>query len=436
MPPGDNSSVRSLRAEGALIEKDGEKDVSVEDGKTDAPPDGGLTAWSVVLGAWCTSYCSFGWLNSVGIFQEYYQKDILRHYSSSTISWIPSLQVFFMLASGPFVGYIYDRHGPKHIILVGTFLHVFGLMMASISKKYYQILLAQGICSAIGAAAIFQPALSSVSGWFDKNRGVAFGVLSTGSSTGGVIFPIIITHLIKRVGYGWAMRIAAFMILFLLVIANLTVRCRVPPQPKKLTTRDLYQPLREPNMLLIITAFALLTFGIFIPINYIVTCAVAQGMSVNLSNYLVSILNAASFFGRFVTGLVADKLGRYNMYIVVCTVTGVLILGLWIPGSSNAASLVFAVFFGFFSGAYVSLSPALVAQISAPSEFGYRNGLMYLSASFPGLTTNPIAGAILSRNHGSFHGMKVFAGVFCLAGSAFAVAARLQNTGPKLLSKF
>lgn len=28
------------------------------------PPDGGLVAWLVVLGAWCTSFCSFGWLNS------------------------------------------------------------------------------------------------------------------------------------------------------------------------------------------------------------------------------------------------------------------------------------------------------------------------------------------------------------------------------------
>lgn len=27
-------------------------------------PDGGLTAWLVVLGAWCTSFCSFGWVNS------------------------------------------------------------------------------------------------------------------------------------------------------------------------------------------------------------------------------------------------------------------------------------------------------------------------------------------------------------------------------------
>lgn len=28
------------------------------------PPDGGFAAWCVVVGAWCTSFCSFGWLNS------------------------------------------------------------------------------------------------------------------------------------------------------------------------------------------------------------------------------------------------------------------------------------------------------------------------------------------------------------------------------------
>ena len=30
-------------------------------------PDGGLVAWLVVLGAWCTSFCSFGWINSMSI---------------------------------------------------------------------------------------------------------------------------------------------------------------------------------------------------------------------------------------------------------------------------------------------------------------------------------------------------------------------------------
>lgn len=55
------------------------------------------------------------------------------------------------------MGVLYDKYGPKYLILVGSFLHVFGLMMASISTEYYQILLSQGVCSGIGVAAVFQP---------------------------------------------------------------------------------------------------------------------------------------------------------------------------------------------------------------------------------------------------------------------------------------
>ena len=55
------------------------------------------------------------------------------------------------------MGILYDKYGPRYLILIGSFLHVFGLMMASISTEYYQILLSQGVCSAVGVAAIFQP---------------------------------------------------------------------------------------------------------------------------------------------------------------------------------------------------------------------------------------------------------------------------------------
>lgn len=63
----------------------------------DEIPDGGTTAWLVVFGTWCTSFCSFGWINSVGVFQDYYQRHLLSDYSSSTIAWIPSLQIFFAM---------------------------------------------------------------------------------------------------------------------------------------------------------------------------------------------------------------------------------------------------------------------------------------------------------------------------------------------------
>ena len=40
---------------------------NIQSSKPDRAPDGGLAAWTVVLGAWCTSFCSYGWLNSKSI---------------------------------------------------------------------------------------------------------------------------------------------------------------------------------------------------------------------------------------------------------------------------------------------------------------------------------------------------------------------------------
>ncbi|KAJ5987253.1 monocarboxylate transporter [Penicillium sp. IBT 35674x] len=402
----------------------------------DAAPDGGAKAWLVVLGAWCALFCTFGWINSVGTFQSYYETSLLRQYSSSTIAWIPSLQIFFMFAMGPIVGQLYDRFGPRYIIFGGSFLHVFGLMMASISTEYYQLLLAQGVCSAMGVCAIFQPSMNAIPSWFDKKRGAAYGIVATGSSLGGVIFPIMVSRLIDEIGYSWAMRVAAFLILFLLAITVLTVRSRVPPRPRAMNSETLLRPFKEVKMVLLILGFVFLTFGIFIPIDYLVVQAMSAGMSSYLAQYLVSMLNAASLFGRMSAGIFSDKIGHYNILVSACFLAGILVLALWIPATSNAAIIVFACTFGFASGAYVSLAAALVVKISPFPEIGYRTGLLFLCSSFSGLTTNPIAGAILQHDGGSYTGMKVFSGVFLLVGSVAVLAARLHHTGLVWKAKF
>jgi len=63
---------------------------------------------------------------------------------------------------GPIVGKLYDNYGPRWILLAGTFFHVFGLLMTSVSTEYYQFILAQGICSPIGASMVFYPCLSLI----------------------------------------------------------------------------------------------------------------------------------------------------------------------------------------------------------------------------------------------------------------------------------
>ena len=71
--------------------------------------------------------------------------------------------VFFMLFASPLSGKLFDRYGPRVPISIGSLLHVFGLMMASLSHEYYQLMLSQSLVSGIGCSLIFTPGLSAVS---------------------------------------------------------------------------------------------------------------------------------------------------------------------------------------------------------------------------------------------------------------------------------
>ncbi|KAH8652162.1 major facilitator superfamily domain-containing protein [Xylariales sp. PMI_506] len=426
-------------ASGDIVSEQSKPAVAQSSDFSDAPPDGGTTAWLAVLGSWCTAFCSFGWINSIGTFQEYYQNGPLIEYSASTISWIPSLQVFFMMAMGPIVGKLFDKYGPVHLIVGGTLLHVFGLMMASISKEYYQFLLSQGVCSAIGAAAIFQPCIMCISTWFRAKRGMAMGIVASGSSVGGVVFPIMVPRLIASVGYGWAMRTSAFVILALLLVAIATVRPRKAvggaSWAHKAGKPDLAAPFKEIGFVCTAIGAALLTFAIFIPIDYLPVQAMEEvGMSPDLAQYLLAILNAGSLFGRLLSGWASDKIGRFNGFIISCYLSCIFILGLWIPGRSQSAIIAFAALFGFSSGAYVGLLGALVAAISPLQEIGFRTGLIFLGNSVGGLTTSPIAGAILE--HSGWTDLKIFSGVLCFVGTTVVLAARLHLTDYKLIAAF
>lgn len=55
-------------------------------------PDGGTKAWLTIAGSSACLFVSFGWINCVGIFQEYYETNQLKAYSASEIAWIPALQ--------------------------------------------------------------------------------------------------------------------------------------------------------------------------------------------------------------------------------------------------------------------------------------------------------------------------------------------------------
>ena len=98
---------------------------------------------------------------------------------------------FQICAALPVFGKIFDSYGPRWLLILGTFFHVFGLMMLSLADEYYQIFLAQAICSGAGASALFYAGTNSVSTWFKRRRAVALGIAASGSSISGLVVPSV-----------------------------------------------------------------------------------------------------------------------------------------------------------------------------------------------------------------------------------------------------
>ncbi|CCL99770.1 uncharacterized protein FIBRA_01792 [Fibroporia radiculosa] len=405
--------------------------------------DGGLKAWLTVFGAFLALFCTFGQLNSFGTFQSWYTEHQLHNLPSSTISWIGSLQlwVFFFsvrtrhaphalhapnkLVQGGFVGRLFDQHGPRVLMIPGTVILVFSIMMTSISTALYQYILCQGILFGLGVGMIFYPAVAAVSTHFHRYRGTALGIAIAGSGLGGVVYPIMLRRLFLQVGFGWAVRISGFVCLALCLVALATVTSRIPAGRR---VRPWFNSgmFYDARFVLTVVASIFISFGLFIPNFYIVDYAIAQSVSPTTAFYVLAIMNAGSVPGRLAPPFLSDAFGRFNLIVPCAFLAGLLALVLWTSARSLATIILFSVLFGFFSGGFNALIVSCIAQISDVEEVGTRVGMLYTIISFPSLGGGPAAGALLKFNHGSYTGMIILSGATLMTGSLCMLGARLK----------
>ncbi len=108
----------------------------------------------------------------------------MSYESESNISWIGSLQGFFLNVISIITGPIYDAGYLHALISAGTFLAVLGMMLTSICKTYWQVVLAQGFMVGIGDGLLFLPSIAIISQYFSSRKSLATGIASLGSSIG------------------------------------------------------------------------------------------------------------------------------------------------------------------------------------------------------------------------------------------------------------
>ncbi|BCS23910.1 MCT family MFS transporter [Aspergillus puulaauensis] len=416
----------------SLPEKD-PPEVTVND-ESRAPeyPDGGVRAWGVAFGTAGIMFSTLGYVNSWGVYQAYYHTHQLHDESASAISWIGSLQSFFLFGSSLVGGPLFDRYGAK-VIYPPTLVFVFTIFMTSLCKEYYQFMLAQGVLGGVSQGLIMSPAMAATPQYFNKKRGTAMGIAVAGSSIGGVILPIALNRMLTKtnLGFGWSVRIEAFLILGVLAVSCPLVRARVPPRKSNFLLPQAFKELHYTSLVI----GAWFTFlGLYPPLFYLPSYGIAQGMSPTLAFYLSAILNAASFPGRIIPAVLSDKFGRLNTFAGAGITTGVLTL-CWQRVVGNAGVIVFTALFGFFSGAIISGSTvALTSCTKEAKNIGTYMGMGMAFISISGLIGPPISGALNDTKLG-YDAISIFSGLASLIGGLFVFFAVKPLSGLALLSR-
>lgn len=392
-------------------------------------PEGGLKAWGVVFGSWCAMTATFGMVNTMGVLQAFLAENQLKGKSDSQISWIFSVYCFLFFFGGVQVGPIFDTYGLRFVLIPGCIGSTLSVFFLSVSKEYYQIMLGFGVLGGISASLVFTPAIAAVGHWFYARRGLATGIAATGGAVGGLVYPMAIRKMLDELSFGWTMRVIGFVVLLLCIGAVLTLRTRITPNDKKGASMDI-MALKDPRFLLATLGTFMIEWGIFVPMNYLTTYALAYGIDSVTAYQLTSYLSVGSILGRGLPGYFADHFGRFNVMIVTATLAGVFCLTLWMCADGKLGPTVaFGVLFGFWSGTGICLTPVCISQICKTEDYGKRYGTCYFFVSFGVLTGMPIAGEIMNRQNGEFSGLIAFSGATYLCGALFFLAARIVGGG-------
>ena len=193
----------------------------------------------------------------------------------------------------------------------------------------------------------------------------------------------MLQKLFPEIGFQWATRVLALIFLVQLIVANLLIRSRLPPPPKELAASIWpdFKIFKNVTFCLTTGGTFFVEWALFVPLSYLTAYALKQGVSAAFSYELLAILNAGSFFGRWIPGIFADSFGRFNAMIVTVAICMISVLCLWLTASLSdniiPQLIVFSVIFGFGSGSNISLVPVCVGQLCDTEVFGRWYASMY-----------------------------------------------------------
>ncbi|KAJ9379529.1 hypothetical protein DTO063F5_7121 [Paecilomyces variotii] len=295
----------------------------IRDPSTDParPPDGGY-GWICVAACFCINCFTWGAsVQTYGVYLENYLAD--DRFPEATLvdyALIGGLNLSMAMLVAPAVTVIVRKYETHASMLLGTVFLVSGFVLASFTRRIWQLYLTQGVLIGIGVGFAYVPSIPIISQWFDKKRSLANGISSAGSGIGGLIYSLLTQALISRLSLPWALRITGIISGSFLLLATLLIRNRNKAIQPTQRAFDL-KLLRRLDVLLFLAWAFISMFG-YITLSYsLPDYARSLGLNGEQAASVNALLNVGNAIGRLCTGLASDRFGRIEIAgLLTCTV--------------------------------------------------------------------------------------------------------------------
>lgn len=336
----------------------------------------------------------------------------------------------FLLGSGIGIvalGWLISRLGVR--LPSAVFAAVFGLSFAAVALLppsrglFWVTFLIVGIG---GAACTAMPYAVTISGAFDKYRGLALGLVVAGSATSAPLFP----HVAGLLNRTWAWQ-ANFLILgtvsAILSVIGLTVFVRTPPGAvigsgdrvaDRASLKEVY--FANPTFWLIGAAILVASISTFGGMASLVGYLKGRGLAEGLVANVISVAAILSLVGRVVVGYLLDKIHApwVSGFIFATAGAGFFIL---LGSPSATAAFIGAACIAIAIGSEADILSYLISRYFPLVEFSRVVSVVWLCWAWGGGIGTSIVGASLVAGYGYEPAFVLFAGLL-LAGAAMLLA--------------
>jgi MFS family permease len=354
-------------------------------------------SWTVATAALITLLMAFGsaWITAVGL------KDIAAEVGgarsipalASSLAWLGSG------IGGILMGRIADKIGTRWTVVFGALMVALGLTISTLGP-HWPLWIGHGLfIGLIGLSGINAPLYIYISRWFDKRRGSALALISSGSYLAGALWPPVFERVIGI--YGWRSAMLWYAAAEIIVVVPLALiyfshppEVVHPPAAAGATRARARVLGLSANLVfaMMCGAAILCCIPMSMPQGHLVAFCNDLGISRTISALMLSMLLGTAFLSRQAWGVISDRIGGLTTVLIGSGWQALAMAAFLFTQSEMGLFTVSAAFGLGFSGiipAYVlaarELFPASEASWRIPTMLLFTGGGMALGGWLAGL---------------------------------------------------